>query len=870
MYALRITVEDHRAKKVPVFWQIRVLLLVLTLAEVASGQQPALLFSEPFDTLVPPGLPKGWYSSSSRDPFQPDFASTGSIARSLPNAIVSSNSTIAQSLTTPSISFENRVPGELLFALRRSSSHNASIIVEASVDGGNTFAQTLGDTLRPTGETTYTLLSLPLPETLAGLRDVRFRWRTTAENTGATGTVRLDDIAVRARVADDLAAAGVEFVPTAARESTIVSALVKVVNLGIHTASDWGVILGYDADRDSTIAESEQWGEANHLGTIAPGETTRVLIDFSSPPCGTYDLVIEIRASADEVQSNNQIQVPFRSAAGSLSLAINEIAYAPINSESEWVELFNPGNRRLSIAGWNIGDASLPQGRVITPDSISVAPNGFLVVTRDTAAFLRTHPSARGKSIPMAGFPTLNNSGDDVVLRDEAGILIDSVHYDPAWGGADGHSLERCDATAMSCDSSNWGSCADPEGSSPARFNSIGTLETDLSVVSCTAPAGVAGRPVTVQATVRNVGRNTVGSAFLDLFVDSIVSPDSGSPVDHVILPRAIAKGESCTVSLTWQNPGGGKHRVCAQVSCEGDTRWRNDTLWTSLTIGYPPLTVRINEIMCTPMPGEAEFIEIVNCGETEVDISGWSLGVGSGEGDRERRFQLSTTRKRVRPTGYWVLASDSSVVRSSSRCTGDTGRLTIIGSSSLQLRNEGDLLVLRDATGATVDSAAYRSQWHNPSLGDVAGRSLEKVRPDLPSNDPRNWGSSLVPTGGTPGCVNSIYVVRLPDRSRLSVFPNPFSPDGDGVDDRAMIRYEVPLVACTMMLKIFDVRGRMVRRLANNEPCGSQGVVVWDGMTEERRRARIGVYIVFLEVLDDAKSTIWTAKATVVLAGML
>jgi len=77
-------------------------------------------------------------------------------------------------------------------------------------------------------------------------------------------------------------------------------------------------------------------------------------------------------------------------------------------------------------------------------------------------------------------------------------------------------------------------------------------------------------------------------------------------------------------------------------------------------------------------------------------------------------------------------------------------------------------------------------------------------------------------------------------------------------------------MAACTMMIKIFDVRGRLVRRLANNEPCASHGVVVWDGMTEERRRARIGIYIVFLEVLDDAKSTIWKAKAAVVLAGKL
>jgi hypothetical protein len=193
-----------------------------------------------------------------------------------------------------------------------------------------------------------------------------------------------------------------------------------------------------------------------------------------------------------------------------------------------------------------------------------------------------------------------------------------------------------------------------------------------------------------------------------------------------------------------------------------------------------------------------------------------------------------------------------------------------VAGTASLQLNNDADILVLREPFGRVVDSVAYVSRWHTPVLVDPAGRSLERISAALPSSDGRNWGTSVAASGGTPGCPNSIRDDNIAATSHLVATPNPFSPDGDGREDRTIIRFEIPRASGWMSIRIFDVRGRLIRFLANNEPCGGIGAVVWDGFDDERRRARIGIYIILLEVSGEDHGAVLRARGTVVVAGKL
>jgi flagellar hook assembly protein FlgD len=82
-----------------------------------------------------------------------------------------------------------------------------------------------------------------------------------------------------------------------------------------------------------------------------------------------------------------------------------------------------------------------------------------------------------------------------------------------------------------------------------------------------------------------------------------------------------------------------------------------------------------------------------------------------------------------------------------------------------------------------------------------------------------------------------------------------------------AVVHYEMPVPASTVTVRIFDVRGRLVRRLVNGEPAGTSGDYVWDGRDDGRGAARIGMYIVHFEAVDEVSGGVTTAKQVVVLA---
>ena len=49
----------------------------------------------------------------------------------------------------------------------------------------------------------------------------------------------------------------------------------------------------------------------------------------------------------------------------------------------------------------------------------------------------------------------------------------------------------------------------------------------------------------------------------------------------------------------------------------------------------------------------------------------------------------------------------------------------------------------------------------------------------------------------------------------------------------------------------ILDKNGRVVKRLVNNELLGAEGTFFWDGITDNKSKARIGVYVVLFEAFN-------------------
>ncbi len=191
---------------------------------------------------------------------------------------------------------------------------------------------------------------------------------------------------------------------------------------------------------------------------------------------------------------------------------------------------------------------------------------------------------------------------------------------------------------------------------------------------------------------------------------------------------------------------------------------------------------------------------------------------------------------------------------------------------TTLSLPRSGRLIVLSDSAGTVLDHVDYRESWHNPNLIDTRGIALERIHPDLSSNDPSNWGSTADLKGGTPGRENTLFqnTEELPENGEagsLTLAPNPFSPDGDGEEDHLFIRYRLDEPDYLIRVRIFDRYGRLVRTLTDSQPAGFEGTLIWDGLADDGQENRIGIYIILFEAYNSTTSRNRSFREAAVLA---
>lgn len=251
---------------------------------------------------------------------------------------------------------------------------------------------------------------------------------------------------------------------------------------------------------------------------------------------------------------------------------------------------------------------------------------------------------------------------------------------------------------------------------------------------------------------------------------------------------------------------------------------------------------VRINEIMFDPLGEErsGEFVEIVNVGEAAVDLAGWCMG------DADAIHQL---RGR---SGHVVLESGAYGVILSEAYFSDSRRYdALIPADALVMAAEGDYLgsrglsnsrpekvMLVDGGGTVRDSCRY-------SIGNDSGFSDERV-------DPRRdlWldGCTL---NGTPGFVNSVYSQASPRRIRLQAEPDCISRNMAGLASGTTIQYSLPMLRSYIIITIFTLQGRCIRSLTSGRMTGSSGSVQWNGLDDEGRYVRSGIYLIHVEGLE-------------------
>ena len=179
----------------------------------------------------------------------------------------------------------------------------------------------------------------------------------------------------------------------------------------------------------------------------------------------------------------------------------------------------------------------------------------------------------------------------------------------------------------------------------------------------------------------------------------------------------------------------------------------------------------------------------------------------------------------------------------------------------------EGNIsIILNDSV--LIDEFYYTNDMHFALLDEEDGVSLERINFDNPTQDPNNWHSASEQVGfATPGYENSQFKENADmQNENISIEPKIFSPDNDGLDDYASIYYKFDEPGNVANVTVFDGKGRLVKKLSQNSLLGTEGIITWDGLNENKLKSQIGIYIIYFEVFN-LNGNVEFYKKTVVLS---
>ncbi len=498
---------------------------------------------------------------------------------------------------------------------------------------------------------------------------------------------------------------------------------------------------------------------------------------------------------------------------------------------AEFVELFNTTTDQFfNLTGWKITDGSSTG----TLSSAQIPPGGYLILSTTGSATLF---DSFGTSIGVTSFPSLNNSGDPMELWNAAGMTIDAVQYADSWyhdpAKADGGwTLERIDPFTPCSSAANWTASTASIGGTPGAENSVFAILTD------TIPPTIAQVFVIDSVTVdvlfsENMDQGTLLSGDYNIEPASGITNVSIIALDRVRITLAteLVAGELRTITIT-------------DVSdCPGNAIEAGNTLTFALPEPIEAGDVVINEVLYDPRGSGSDFIELYNRSQKVVSLAGLQLA------NVNDTLLITADSYLLLPGQHVAVATDPANVLDNY----PLGHADRMLQMALPTFNNGSgRVVFLAENDDMLDLFDYSDDLQFALLKSVDGVSLERVDPDRPTSDNSNWHSAAEAVNfATPGYQNSQYAPAPAPNGSISIDPAIFSPDNDGYQDVLTITYKFDEPGFVGTMKVFDLAGREVRTLMDNELLGTSGAVSWDGLMEGNDLARIGPYIVYTEAYD-------------------
>lgn len=257
-----------------------------------------------------------------------------------------------------------------------------------------------------------------------------------------------------------------------------------------------------------------------------------------------------------------------------------------------------------------------------------------------------------------------------------------------------------------------------------------------------------------------------------------------------------------------------------------------------------------INEILFNPYTGGVDFVELYNNSDKVFNINELWLGNYSKD---PPIFKAIEQDYLILPGTYVVLTPDTDDIEN---------RYTVENPEALL---ENELPAFNDSDGNVslyrfenneeffIDAFDYSEDYHYVFLDRPEGVSLERISPDSDTQNPNNWHSAASTVGfATPTYQNSQFLSDTTSSTNIfSIAEVTFSPDDDGFQDFLLINYSTNQPGYIANIKVYDSIGRLIKNLVNNESLPIEGSLKWEGDTDNGDLAKIGIYILWIEVFN-------------------
>lgn len=585
-------------------------------------------------------------------------------------------------------------------------------------------------------------------------------------------------------------------------------------------------------EKAKTIQIGEKWQEIRLFFQEKFKEGEKYILSADSLMSCSGNLIRAKDASAEfEIPTIPEIEYP---------IIINEIFADPSPQielpEAEFIELFNPSDRTVTLKGLSLGKNSLFKAG-------EIESGGYLILCaeKDSMNF-----KPYGKVMTMPFWTSLNNQKDSIQLKNNKGRIIQQVNYSSLWHRDSekrkgGYSLELIDYQSSCPDLQNWVSSIDTSGGTPGRKNSVyqqnrsqeplKLIEVEvLDSISLSLRFNRAVDSIKASHTNNYKINNGVGEPNFSL----VQRPD----FDWVLLKfkEALTRGqtyrvtveniEDCGKTIISREFHSGEFHLAPKIQ-------KNDLL--------------LSEILFNPNPGGSDFVEIYNNAAYSIDLKELSIAQITKDSINSIR-EISKKQFLLEPGNYLALSIDPENIKKEYLVKNEKNIHKI---ASMPAFNDDEGAAVLISNGKLIDQLSYTEKMHFPLLKNVEGISLERSNLKSPANESGNLRSATMASGGaTPGYQNSHYSEEQSIKNDFVILSKTFSPDNDGFEDLLEIKYQA-LAGEIASISIFNDQGALVRKLIKNYTLNTEGTFIWDGLNDHNQMSPVGIYLLHAEIFN-------------------